>query len=151
MASIDALNISASGMSAQRLRMDLIAQNIANVNTTRDENGEVYRRKTLVFQARTQDTFSKMLAQSSRTNASELVGNGVRVTGIVEDHKTAMKTVYDPGHPDADEDGYVTLPNVNTVTEITNLIDATRAYEANITAFNATKNMLLKGLEVGKA
>ena len=105
----------------------------------------------MVFQARTQDTFSKMLAQSSRTNASELVGNGVRVTGIVEDHKTAMKTVYDPGHPDADEDGYVTLPNVNTVTEITNLIDATRAYEANITAFNATKNMLLKGLEVGKA
>ena len=151
MASIDALNISASGMSAQRLRMDLIAQNIANVNTTRDENGEVYRRKTLVFQARTQDTFSTMLAQSSRTNASELVGNGVRVTGIAEDHVTAMKTVYDPGHPDADEDGYVTLPNVNTVTEITNLIDATRAYEANITAFNATKNMLLKGLEVGKA
>ncbi|MDE7299268.1 MAG: flagellar basal body rod protein FlgC [Lachnospiraceae bacterium] len=151
MASIDALNISASGMSAQRLRMDLIAQNIANVNTTRDENGQVYRRKTLVFQARTQDTFSTMLAQSSRTNASELVGNGVRVTGIAEDHVTAMKTVYDPGHPDADEDGYVTLPNVNTVTEITNLIDATRAYEANITAFNATKNMLLKGLEVGKA
>ncbi len=138
-------------MSAQRLRMDLIAQNIANVNTTRDENGQVYRRKTLVFQARTQDTFSTMLAQSSRTNASELVGNGVRVTGIAEDHVTAMKTVYDPGHPDADEDGYVTLPNVNTVTEITNLIDATRAYEANITAFNATKNMLLKGLEVGKA
>lgn len=150
MASIDALNISASGMSAQRLRMDLIAQNIANVNTTRDENGDVYRRKTVLFEARTQDSFSTMLAQTQHTSATNLVGNGVKVSAIVEDHVTAMKMVYDPGNPDADENGYVTLPNVNTVTEMTNLIDATRSYEANITAFNATKNMLLKGLEVGK-
>lgn len=151
MASIDALNISASGMSAQRLRMDLIAQNIANVSTTRDENGEVYRRKTVLFEARTQDSFSTMLSQTQSNSATNLVGNGVKVSAIVEDHVTAMKMVYDPSNPDADENGYVTYPNVNTVTEMTNLIDATRSYEANITAFNATKNMLLKGLEVGKS
>lgn len=151
MGSIDALNVSASGMSAQRLRMDLIAQNIANVNTTRDENGNVYRRKTVLFEAKGQDSFSTMLAQSQANNATELIGNGVKVSAIVEDHVTPMKRVYDPGNPDADEDGYVTLPNVNTVTEMTNLIDASRSYEANITAFNATKSMLLKGLEVGKS
>lgn len=151
MGSIDALNVSASGMSAQRLRMDLIAQNIANVNTTRDENGNVYRRKTVLFEAKGQDSFSTMLAQSQANNAAELIGNGVKVSAIVEDHVTPMKRVYDPGNPDADEDGYVTLPNVNTVTEMTNLIDASRSYEANITAFNATKSMLLKGLEVGKS
>lgn len=151
MGSIDALNISASGMSAQRLRMDIIAQNLANVNTTRDADGEVYRRKTVLFQTKTQDSFSAALAMSQRNSASELIGNGVKVTAIVEDHVTAMKQVYDPGNPDADENGYVTYPNVNTVTEITNLIDASRSYEANITAFNATKNMLLKGLEVGKS
>lgn len=150
MGSLDALNISASGMSAQRLRLDIIAQNIANVNTTRDENGDVYRRKTVVFEARKQDSFSSALARSQQTRASDLVGNGVKVTSIVEDHVTAMKQVYDPGNPDADENGYVTYPNVNTVTEMTNLIDASRSYEANVTAFNATKNMLLKGLEVGK-
>jgi len=74
----------------------------------------------------------------------------VKITGIAEDHVTPMKMVYDPAHPDADEDGYVTMPNVNTVTEMTNLIDATRSFEANVTAFNATKNMALKGLEIGK-
>lgn len=150
MASLDALNVSASGMSAQRLRMDLIAQNIANVNTTRDENGNVYRRKTVLFEEKTQDSFSTALAQSNLNNATNLIGNGVKVSAIVEDHVTAMKMVYDPGNPDADENGYVTYPNVNTVTEMTNLIDATRSYEANVTAFNATKSMLLKGLEVGK-
>ncbi|MBQ9120655.1 MAG: flagellar basal body rod protein FlgC [Lachnospiraceae bacterium] len=150
MASIDALNISASGMSAQRLRMDIISQNIANVNTTRDENGDVYVRKTVTFATRSQDSFSTMLAQTQMNSATNLVGNGVKVASIVEDHVTAMRQVYDPGNPDADENGYVTYPNVNTVTEMTNLIDATRSYEANITAFNATKNMLLKGLEVGK-
>ncbi len=148
--SLDALNICASGMTAQRVRMDTIAQNIANVNTTRDENGNIFRRKTVLFQTKTQDSFSRMLAMSQQNNASDLIGNGVRVTAIVEDHVTPLRKVYEPGHPDADEDGYVTQPNINTVTEMTNLIDASRAYEANITAFNATKNMLMKGLEVGK-
>ena len=143
---MSALNVSASGMTAQRLRLDLISQNIANVNTTRDQHGNVYRRQVAVFQEKRigTGTFSSMLNEQSVQ-----YGRGVIVSGIAEDHVTAMKKVYDPSHPDADEDGYVTLPNVNTVTERTNLIDATRSYEANVTAFNATKNMLLKGLEVG--
>ena len=78
-----------------------------------------------------------------------VIGNGVKVSKIVEDKK-AMRSVYDPTHPDADDNGYVTYPNVNVVQEMTDLIDATRSYEANVTAFNATKNMALKGLEVGK-
>ena len=77
------------------------------------------------------------------------VGNRVKVTQIVQDQETEMPRIYDPAHPDADEEGYVTLPNVNIVQEMTDLIDATRAYEANVTAFNATKNMALKGLEIG--
>ena len=144
------LNISASGMSAQRLRMDLISQNIANVNTTRDENGEPYRRQTAVFAEKEANPFGSLLQCSSLKRSSEKNGSGVKVTAIVEDHVTAMKEVYDPSHPDADENGYVTYPNVNPVTEMTNMIDATRSYEANVTAFNATKNMLLKGMEVGK-
>lgn len=146
----NALNISASGLTAQSLRMDLIAQNIANVDTTRDEDGDVYRRKTVVFQEKNDNAFQFALEQQQSRRATQVNGNGVKVTAIVEDHVTAMTKVYDPSHPDADEDGYVTYPNVNTVTEMTNLIDATRSYEANVTAFNATKNMLLKGLELGK-
>lgn len=151
MSIMNALNVSASGMTAQRLRLDTISQNIANAQTTRDENGDVYRRKTVLFAERGVDenSFQRMLRNQS-SGLSESIGNGVRVTGIVEDHVTAMNKVYDPSHPDADEEGYVTYPNVNTVTEMTNLIDATRSYEANVTAFNATKNMLLKGLEVGQ-
>ena len=145
----NSLNISASGMTAQTLRMDTISQNIANVNTTRDEDGDTYRRKTVVFAEKTDNAFEYALEQSNAKRATQLNGNGVKVTAIVEDHVTAMTKVYDPSHPDADEDGYVTYPNVNTVTEMTNLIDATRSYEANVTAFNATKNMLLKGLELG--
>lgn len=150
MSYFNGMNVSASGMSAQRLRMDIISQNIANVETTRDENGNPYRRKTVVFSEREADSFGTVLAQTAAGKASDKQGNGVKVTAIVEDHVTAMKSVYNPSHPDADQDGYVTMPNVNTVTEMTNLISATRSYEANVTAFNATKNMLLKGLEVGK-
>lgn len=150
MSLFNGLNISASGMSAQRLRMDLISQNIANVNTTRNEKGEPYRRQTAVFAVKEDKQFGPMLENAALRKNSERNGNGVKVTAIVEDHVTAMKQVYDPSHPDADENGYVTFPNVNTVTEMTNMIDATRSFEANVTAFNATKNMLLKGLEVGK-
>lgn len=150
MGMLDALNISASGMTAQRLRMDVIAQNIANVSTTRGENGEPYRRQTLLFAEKGLNSFQSALAMASSNRATQLNGNGVKVTAIVEDHVNAMKRVYDPSHPDCDVDGYVTYPNVDTVTEMTNLISATRSFEANITAFNATKNMLLKGLEVGK-
>lgn len=146
MSVIDAMNISASGMTAQRLRMDIISQNIANVNTTRDENGNPYKRKILVFEERNTSPFAQML----KGKMSAAAGTGVKVTEIKEDTTTPMNKVYDPSHPDADEEGYVTYPNVNTVTEMANLIDASRAYEANVTAFNSIKSMALKGLEVGK-
>ncbi|MBR4777614.1 MAG: flagellar basal body rod protein FlgC [Lachnospiraceae bacterium] len=150
MAIFNGMNISASGMTAQTMRMDTIAQNLANIDTTRDENGNVYRRKTVVFAEKGNDAFGSALAMQQARRATAINGTGVKVTAIAEDHVTALKKVYDPAHPDADEEGYVTYPNVDTVTEMTNLIDATRSYEANVTAFNATKNMLLKGLEVGQ-
>ncbi len=152
MSLMGSLNVSASGMSAQRTRMDIISQNIANVNTTRDENGEVYRRQTVVFAEKNDSNFDSILRsmQTGISRRPDPLGDGVKIAGIAEDHVTPMKMVYDPAHPDADADGYVTLPNINTVTEMTNLIDATRSFEANVTAFNATKNMALKCLEVGK-
>jgi flagellar basal-body rod protein FlgC len=142
---MDGMNVSASGMSAQRLRLDIISQNIANVNTTRDENGNVYRRKMVVFSEKDVTPFGDVLMNTAGT-----AGNGVKVTQIAEDTESEMRKVYDPSHPDADEDGYVTYPNVNVVQEMTDMIDASRSYEANVTAFNATKNMALKGLELGK-
>ncbi|TAH67489.1 MAG: flagellar basal body rod protein FlgC [Anaerolineaceae bacterium] len=144
MSAFSGMNISASGMSAQRLRMDIISQNIANVNTTRDENGNPYRRKAVVFSEKDATPFQEVFLRTAG-----VIGNGVKVTRIISDNK-AMRKVFDPNHPDADIDGYVTYPNVNIVQEMTDLIDATRSYEANVTAFNATKNMALKGLEVGK-
>ena len=153
MSIMTSLNISASGMTAQRTRMDIIAQNVANVNTTRDENGNPYRRQTVVFEERSVNNHnfeSYLTAQKTGLSYNRQIGTGVKISAIAEDHVTAMKKVYEPGNPDADEDGYVTYPNVNTVTEMTNLIDASRSYEANVTAFNATKNMALKGLELGK-
>lgn len=144
MSAFSGMNISASGMTAQRLRMDIISQNIANVNTTRDENGNPYRRKAVVFSEKDATPFQEVFLRTAG-----VMGNGVKVTRIIEDSK-AMRKVFDPNHPDADVDGYVTYPNVNVVQEMTDLIDATRSYEANVTAFNATKNMALKGLEVGR-
>jgi flagellar basal-body rod protein FlgC len=145
MSFMDGMNVSASGMTAQRLRLDIISQNIANVNTTRDENGNVYRRKTVVFAEKDVTPFGDILMKTAGT-----AGNGVKVTQVSEDKESALRKVYDPSHPDADEAGYVSYPNVNVVQEMTDMIDATRSYEANVTAFNATKNMALKGLEVGK-
>lgn len=153
MSLMTSLNISASGMSAQRTRMDIIAQNVANVNTTRDEDGNPYRRQTVVFEERSvnnRNFESYLNAQRTGLSYNPQIGSGVKISSIAEDHVTSMKKVYEPGNPDADEDGYVTYPNVNTVTEMTNLIDASRSYEANVTAFNATKNMALKALEIGK-
>ena len=145
MALFNSLNISASGMTAQRLRSDIIAQNIANVSTTRDENGKVYKRKNVVFEERDVTGFSKILLRTAGS-----VGNGVKVTSIYADEKTPTRMVYDPSHPDANEDGYVEYPNVLVVQEMTDLIDASRSYQANITAFNATKGMAQKALEIGK-
>ncbi|MBO5523238.1 MAG: flagellar basal body rod protein FlgC [Roseburia sp.] len=141
-----AFDISASGMTAERFRMDTIAQNIANVNTTRTEDGTPYRRKIVTFAEKSVTPFTTYY-ESARARA---VGNGVKVTSVTEDTETDFKMEYDPSHPDADENGYVYYPNVNTVTEMTNLIDATRAYEANTTAFEATKSMVQAALSIGQ-
>lgn len=140
-----AFNISASGMTAERFRTDIIAQNIANVNTTSTKEGTPYRRKIVTF-PRKCHTFSQIYSSSKKA----AVGNGVKVSSVTSDYSTDFIKEYDPSNPDADADGYVSYPNVNTVTEMTNLIDATRAYEANATAFEASKSMAQNGLQIGK-
>jgi len=141
------LDIGASGLTAQRLRMDTISQNIANINTTRTENGTPYRRRVAVFEERSANSsFSDYLSESSK---EKYIGKGVRVSRIIED-SSPFKRTYDPGHPDADEDGYVLMPNVDIITEMVNMISATRAYEANVTSINTTKSMAMKALEIGK-
>ena len=159
MALFQAFNISASGMTAERFRTDIIAENIANVNTTSTESGGTprrtppqgsggpYRRKIVNFAERKVTPFSQYYATASQNPA---IGNGVKVTSVKEDTETDFVKEYDPSNPDADADGYVSYPNVNTVTEMTNLIDSTRAYEANATAFDATKSMATTGLSIGK-
>lgn len=142
-----ALQSSASALTAQRLRMDIISENIANVNTTRTENGTPYQRKTVIFEARNKNTpFSSYLSNASQKLIKD---GGVRVSAIIED-QTPFKSIYDPGHPDADENGMVQMPNVDIVAEMVNMISATRSYEANITAINTTKAMASKALEIGK-
>ena len=136
---------SASGLTAQRYRMDIISQNVANANTTRTADGTPYRRKVVVFEEKGGRTsFDSVLGRVKDNYA----GKGVRVSKVTEDHWTEMKKVYDPSHPDADENGYVMYPNVDIVTEMTNLIDASRAYEANATAFSASKSIATKGLNI---
>ncbi len=141
-------DINASGMTAQRYRMDIISENVANADTTRTEDGTPYRRKVVTFEQRGErvGSFSHVFDRAS----DAYKGRGVRVGQVYEDHKTDMIMAYDPSHPDADENGYVTYPNVNIVTEMTNLIDASRSYEANATAFNAGKAIAMKGLEMGQ-
>ncbi len=144
----NSFNISASALTAQRLRMDIISQNIANASTTRTEDGTPYRRKTLVFEERDMtSSFSSILGKE--LSGSSVSGGGVRVTEIVED-PTPFKEVYDPTHPDADENGIVQMPNVETITEMVNMLSATRAYEASVTALNASKSMATKALEIGR-
>lgn len=137
------LRISASGLSAERLRMDTIASNIANVNTTRGADGQPYRRKVAVFQ----ENLNKEL--NKETGKYENKFMGVKAVGIEEDN-SPLRRVYDPSNPDADEEGYVSMPNVNILNEMADMIVATRAYEANINAVNSEKSMFLKALELGR-
>ncbi|MDL1962725.1 MAG: flagellar basal body rod protein FlgC [Deltaproteobacteria bacterium] len=142
---LDALHISSSGLTAQRLRMNLISSNLANINTTRTQQGGPYKRKQAVFAAQTdRQSFGNMLKSQMAGKSSE-----VRVVGIVDDPRLA-KSKYDPQHPDADKNGYVVMPNVNLIEEMVDMISATRSYEANVTAVKATKNMALKALEIGR-
>ncbi|MCT4595575.1 MAG: flagellar basal body rod protein FlgC [Anaeromicrobium sp.] len=142
----NSINVSASGLTAQRLRMDIISKNIANANTTRTSNGSPYRRQMAVFQKKNPSFDEVLKGESNRQNQS---GGGVEVSAIVED-KSPFRMVYEPGHPDADKDGYVKMPNVDVVTEMINMVSATRSFEANITSINSTKGMLMKALEIGK-
>ncbi|MFQ5829764.1 MAG: flagellar basal body rod protein FlgC [Candidatus Methylomirabilia bacterium] len=134
------LAISASALSAQRARMNVIAENLANADTTRTPEGGPYRRRQVIFEA--QDTiFNDLLGAE--------IGRGVKVAAIVE-APNSVRRVYQPGHPDADQEGYVALPNIKPVIEMIDLMAATRAYEANVTAIQALKSMMHKALELGR-
>ena len=140
---LDSLAISATGLSAQRLRMNLISSNMANANTTRTETGEPYKRKDVVFEADQKNGFQDVLNEQL-----EGQGHGVKAAAIIEDEKPFVQK-FDPNHPDADENGYIYLPNVNIVEEMVNMISASRSFEANATAIRATKDMAGTALDIG--
>ncbi len=150
------LRIGASALTAQRLRMDIISNNIANVNTTRSAGGGAFKRQQVVFSPRgasvpalmASDTLSPAAFGGSRV--SEPTGLGVQVDQIIEDTAPGART-YQPDHPDADADGFVTYPNVNVVTEMVDMMAASRAYEASVATINAAKSMAQKALELGRA
>ena len=137
------MQINAGGLSLERLKLDTISTNIANINTTRTENGGPYRRKVVLFR--------ENLVQEMNKNQGlpRIKSEGVTVTGVGED-PSPLKAEYSPNHPDADENGYVRLPNVNMVDEMIDLINTQRTYEANITALNTSKSILKKALEISK-
>ena len=153
MSFLSSMNIVSSGLTAQHLRLDVISENITNLNTTRTEQGGPYRRKMVVFQAEDgRDNFRTALARAQNGMVSNVGferAAGVRVAEIAED-PSDFKLKYDPTDPDANEAGYVELPNIDLVKEITDGMAASQAYSANVTAFNLMKNVISKGLEIGK-
>jgi flagellar basal-body rod protein FlgC len=142
MSFLDAINVAASGLTSERLRINVISSNIANINTTRTPEGGPYKRKDVVFEA-------EPLEKGSFENELEnsMVSEKVKVTEIVEDPRPPIMK-YEPGHPDADENGYVKYPNINIMEEMVNLINASRSYEANVTTMKATKAMAMKALDI---
>lgn len=143
---LSGFRIGASGMAAQRARMNTISSNIANINTTRTPEGGPYRRKDVVFEAIPD---SKSFGDIMGVNSPESDFNRVQVTDVVHDKKAPILK-YDPTHPDANEEGYVAMPNINLMEEMTNQIMASRAYEANVQAVQAAKDMALSALEIGR-
>lgn len=145
------IDAAASGLTAERLRMDVISNNIANVNSTRTVDGGPFKRKYVIFQPREaeKNSFSAMLEGAMNKGDKNRAGDGVRAIGIGTDDSMG-KLVYDPGHPDANADGYVELPNVDIVTEMVDMITASRAYEANVTTINAAKSMAQQALNISK-
>ena len=140
-----ALDLSSSGLAAQRLRMNVLSANLANAQTTRTAEGGPYKRKDVIFSAVPDaKKFEDMLDEAFGTQLTE-----VKVTGVHTDQREPRR-VLDPSHPDADADGYVSMPNINVMTEMVNMITATRAYEANVSALNSTKQMAVKALEIGR-
>ena len=144
MSFLDSMNITGSALTAERFRMNIALQNLANQNTTRTASGEPYRRKQVVFQER-----GISFQDSLRTATAKVEGGGVRVTQVVESQRDFIP-VYDPDHPHANEDGYVMMPNVNSTEERIDLMGASNAYEANLTALKLVQNLALKALEIGK-
>ncbi len=142
----DTFNVSGSGLTAERLRMDIISKNIANANTTRTASGTPYRRQIPIFKTMHKQSFSDVFEAARGKNVS---ADGVEVIAIKDD-MTQFKKVYKPYHPDSDENGYVLMPNVDVVSEMVNLISASRAYEANVAVINGTKSMAMKALSIGK-
>ena len=155
MSFINSINIIGSGLTAQQLRLDIVSENVTNSQTTRTETGEgAYRRKLVVFQAvggrdSFRDVMARASAQAVSNRGASPVAGGVIVTDIIEDD-SPMKIVYDPTHPDADEDGYLEMPNVDMVKEIADAMAASRAYASNVTAFNTLKSVISSGLELGR-
>ena len=156
MAFLNSVNIIGSGLTAQQLRLDVVSENITNSQTTRTENGGgAYRRKMVVFEAVSgRDSFRDAMMRAINGPVSNTVSapaaGGVRVTQIVEDEEDPLKMVYDPTHPDANEDGYVELPNVDMVLEMADAMAASRAFASNVTAFNTLKSVISSGLEIGR-
>ncbi|HDQ39841.1 MAG TPA: flagellar basal body rod protein FlgC [Desulfonatronum sp.] len=142
---ITALDIGASGLSAERSHLNVISMNLANVNTTRTPEGGPYRRKSVVFQSQPLDSeFTKAMRSELEREVK-----GVKVIGVVTDQRP-FKRIYDPGHPDADDQGYVSLPDINVVEEMTNMMTALRTYEANAATISSVKAMYNKALELGR-
>ncbi|MZQ75118.1 MAG: flagellar basal body rod protein FlgC [Peptoclostridium sp.] len=142
------MTISGTALSAERTRLDVISKNIANANTTKTENGMPYRRQVVVFKAQNTTSFKEQLAAYAG-GSGESAKTTVEIDKIVEDKSPFLKK-YNPGHPDADKDGYVLTSNVNTIQEMVDMITAMRAYESNVTSVNNTKSMMLKALEIGR-
>ncbi|MEK7286222.1 MAG: flagellar basal body rod protein FlgC [Nitrospirota bacterium] len=135
--------ISASGLNAQKRRLEVISSNLANVESTRTKEGGPYRRKDVIF-----ETTAVAAAMEEPTDFADIY-QGVKISKIVQD-KTPLRKVFQPEHPDADTDGYVLYPNVNGVSEMVNMLSALRSYDANVTALDASKSMALKALEIGQ-
>lgn len=136
-----AVNAAASALNAERARIEVAVSNLANVESTRGPDGQVYRRRDVVLQSAPVDSFDQVLGRASAT--------GVRVAAVVEDQATPRRR-YEPSHPDADKDGYVALPNVDPATEMVDMVSAARAYQANLTAIGLIRDMVQKALELGR-
>jgi flagellar basal-body rod protein FlgC len=154
MSIFSALRTSASGLTAQRLRMDLISNNIANAETTRTAEGGAFRRQMVLFAPKTQGPDNTSFFDRLRGTALQGLDPGAKTEGVrpvqIVDDQAPMRMVYDPSHPDANKDGYVEYPNVNPVTEMTDMLSATRSYEANVTVLNAAKSMAQRALDIGR-
>ena len=149
MAFLSSMNVVGSGLTAQQLRLDVISENITNMSTTRTEAGGPYRRKVVVLEQQTDGASFQTVLERMQGGSNRGRLGGVQVTDIVED-PSDFKLVYDPTHPDANADGYVEMPNVDLVKEIADAMAANQAYSANATAFNVLKQVVAKGLEIGK-